>query len=146
MKPLYEIVPKKVRFLRRGKCRTKPSILEKEHIVLRLACAFLIGANQTEAAAYAGCSRTALKNHIHGGSLVEVTMGGDSPETAVVPFHDLVLSWRSYLGLLAKAVVYDDIISAKSGTKYAWKVLALMQPDEWGKRGAGRSITAYSNQ
>ena len=132
MQSFNENMPKYVRVLRDGKRKTKPSILDDYRTVVHLARAFMIGANQTEAAAFAGCSRRALTNHIHGNTMVEYTNGRFS-EPVVVCFGDLVNLWQAHLGLLAKIVLYQDILDTKSDTKYAWKYLERSEPRGWGR-------------
>lgn len=115
-------MPKNVRVLRGEKQRTKPSILEDERIIVHLAKAFMIGATQTEAAQFAGCSRSALKKHLHGGTLIEYETETNS-EARVSTFADLVTLWKSHLTLLCKMVIYADIVNPNTDTKSAWKLL-----------------------
>lgn len=117
-----KIMPKNVHVLRDGKQRTKPCVLENERTMILLAKAFLVGANQTEAAEYAGCSRSVLKKHIHSGTMIEYETEVSS-EKRISTFGDLVSLWRSHITLLCKMNIYADIINPHSDTKSAWKVL-----------------------
>lgn len=130
---LWEIMPKNVRVLT-DKRKTKPCILEDIRTMTFLAHAFAIGATQTEAAAFAHCSRSTIKKHLQEKTKVEYTADRFS-EPIVVGFDELVCMWKCHLTYLCKIVIYDRISNPdpRVGVKDAWKLLERREPQEWGK-------------
>ncbi len=127
--PVQEILTPKQDFLRGGKKRTKPSIIENPQIMQRLEFAFSIGGTYAEAAGYAGCSLSTIKHHVQSKTPI-----GTYSDGTIKTFDEWVELCRALMPLMAKLKIFSslDLPLSKTGSKDAWKILERLEPEEWG--------------
>ncbi|UPA22901.1 hypothetical protein K8942_01655 [Candidatus Peribacteria bacterium] len=114
------------------KRQAKKSILEDAAIFTNLEVAFRVGATQAQAALHAGCSLTALKNHLRDNTMMDYK--GSS-----IGFTELVEMWKGSLVLKAKMRIADAMDDKKTGVDHAKWVLERLERHQYSSNSSNSS-------